>query len=99
MADREEMIEQMPKLYKVKYGRKKGVVIDYHEGQEVGIHTYNYDVLTPHGIYYGYWTDSKPDYAERTIVSRIVGSEECQDWDQLDDEAIEECFSLLQEDL
>ena len=83
-------------LCRVKIGRKKGLLMRSYEGMEVGIRTYNFDVISKAGFRSGYWTDPEPKFAERTIVSRIVDNEECQEWDTLDDRTLSECLRFLQ---
>lgn len=69
--------------------------MDSYESMEVGIRTYNYYVISQEGLYVGYWTDPKPRLADRTIISRIIESEECQGWDSLDDKMLREILSFL----
>jgi hypothetical protein len=96
VSERERMLEKIHNLCRVKIGRKKGLLMRSYEGMEVGIRTYNFDVISKAGFRSGYWTDSEPKFAERTIVSRIVENEECQEWDTLDDQTLSECLRFLQ---
>jgi hypothetical protein len=95
MFERERMIEGIRNLCRLKIGRKKGLLMRSYEGMEAGIRTYNFDVISRAGYFSGYWTDQRPQLAERTIVSRIVDNEECQEWDTLDDQTLRECLRFL----
>jgi len=95
MEATQTIIDEIRKLYREKIGRRKGVIMRSYEGMEVGIRTYNFDVLSKDGLYFGYWTDQKPKYSDRTIISRIVDSEDCQEWDALDDDQLRECREFL----
>lgn len=98
MSDSDAMnkiVLKIKDLYNTKLGQKKGVIMSYHESMEVGIKTYNYYVIGQNGLYFGYWTDSKPRLVDKTIVSRIVENEDCQEWDTLDNKLLEEIHSFL----
>jgi len=95
MSECEDMIREIRKLYRTKLGRKKGVIMDESESQEVGIWMYHYEVLGRSGLYYGHWTEAKPKLADRTIVSRIVDTEDCEQWESLDEERLCDCLDFL----
>ena len=97
MTDRKKLIAELQSLYRTKLGRKKGVVMRSYTTQEVGIWLYNYDVITRDGMYSGYWTDPKQRLADKTIVSRIVDSEDLQEWEDLDDGQLAKCLEFLRQ--
>jgi len=97
MTERKGTIDEIRKLYRAKLGRRRGVVMRAYEDTEVGIRTYNFDVLTQDGVFSGYWTDPEPEFAERTIVSRIIATEDCQEWDTLDDDELGDCLEFLRQ--
>jgi hypothetical protein len=97
MSEQERLIGRIRSLCRVKIGRKKGLLMRSWDGMDVGIRTYNFDVISKSGFFSGYWTGPRPKLAERTIVSRIVDNEECQEWDTLDDQELRRCLRFLED--
>lgn len=97
MDDAKAIIDDIRKLCREKLGNGKGVIIRSWEGMEVGIKTFNFEVLGNDGLYYGYWTDQKPEYSESTVISQIIDSEDCQEWETLDDDQLVECRDFLRQ--
>ncbi len=97
MTDREDLIRDVRCSYKAKAGRKKGLIFRSYDGMEVGIRTFNYDVISSKGLFSGYWTDPRPTWSERTIISRILASKDCQEWDTLDEKELIAVCRFLQE--
>ena len=95
MTDTDTLVEEIRRLCKSTIGRKKGLLMNSYESMEVGIRMYNYDVLSRDGFYSGYWTDQEPKISDGTIVSRIVASEDCQEWESLDDNQLNACLQFL----
>jgi len=96
LTKKEGLIHEIRSLYRTKLGRKKGVVMRSYKGMEVGIRTYNFEILAQDGIYSGYWTEPKPKLAERTIACRIVDTEDCQEWETLNEDELKNCIEFLQ---
>ena len=97
MSERDKTIEEIRKLCRVKIGRKKGLLMRSYEGMEVGIQTYNYDVLSSEGYFSGYWTGQRPKLADKTIVNRIVDTEDCQECDTFENKELQEFLRFLRE--
>ena len=95
MSRREETLKHIQKLFASLPSEADGIIIDSYEGMEVGIRTYNYDVITRDGFYSGYWTDSEPELSESEIISSIIEDEDCEYWDDMDDADLEERLEAL----
>ena len=95
MVISKETLNRIQKMFASRPPYEKGVIIDSYEGIEVGIRTYNYDVITKDGFYSGYWTDSEPELSESEIISSIIEDEDCEYWDDMDDADLEERLEAL----
>ena len=95
MVISKETLNRIQKMFASIPPDEKGVIIDSYEGIEVGIRTYNYDVITKDGFYSGYWTESEPGISDPEIISSIVESEDCEYWVDMDDADLEERFEAL----
>ena len=95
MSRREETLKHIQKLFASLPSEADGIIIDSYEGMEVGIRTYNYDVITRDGFYSGYWTESEPELSEFEIISSIIESEDCDYWGDMDDADFAERFKAL----
>ena len=95
MVISKETLNRIQKMFASRPPYEKGVIIDSYEGIEVGIRTYNYDVITRDGFYSGYWTDSEPELSESEIISSIIEDEDCEYWDDMDDADLEERLEAL----
>ena len=95
MVISKETLNCIQKMFASRPPDEKGVIIDSYEGIEVGIRTYNYDVITKDGFYSGYWTDSEPELSESEIISSIIEDEDCEYWEDMDDADLEERLEAL----
>ena len=95
MVISKETLNRIQKMFASRPPYEKGVIIDSYEGIEVGIRTYNYDVITKDGFYSGYWTDSEPELSESEIISSIIEDEDCEYWEDMDDADLEERLEAL----
>lgn len=95
MSRREEPLKHIQKLFASLPSEADGIIIDSYEGMEVGIRTYNYDVITRDGFYSGYWTESEPELSEFEIISSIIESEDCDYWGDMDDTDFAERLEAL----
>lgn len=95
MVISKETLNRIQKMFALIPPEEKGVIIDSYEGIEVGIRTYNYDVITKDGFYSGYWTDSEPELSESEIISSIIEDEDCEYWEDMDDADLEERLEAL----
>ena len=95
MVISKETLNRIQKMFASRPPYEKGVIIDSYEGIEVGIRTYNYDVITKDVFYSGYWTDSEPELSESEIISSIIEDEDCEYWDDMDDADLEERLEAL----
>ncbi|MBT6011671.1 MAG: hypothetical protein HOG80_09835 [Candidatus Marinimicrobia bacterium] len=95
MSRREETLKHIQKLFASLPSEADGIIIDSYEGMEVGIRTYNYDVITRDGFYSGYWTESEPELSESEIISSITASEDCEYWEDMEKADFEERLEAL----
>ena len=95
MVISKETLNRIQKMFASRPPYEKGVIIDSYEGIEVGIRTYNYDVITRDGFYSGYWTESEPELSESEIISSITASEDCEYWEDMEKADFEERLEAL----
>lgn len=95
MTNHKETLNHIQKLFASLPSDVEGIIIDSYEGMEVGIRTYNYDVITRDGFYSGYWTETEPDLSGSEIISSIIESEDCEYWEDMDDADLVERLEAL----
>lgn len=93
--NRAELIKKIKREIRLTLSEARGVIINSFEGQEVGIDTYHYDILTEEGFYSGFWTEKAPQLTEDEIICNITDSEECEYWEDMEAEDLRERLQML----
>jgi hypothetical protein len=99
MTETEKMIDEIRFLAATKFGERVGVLMrsfaGWVETEKEKYEVIEYTVLTPDGMYLGFWMEPMRRLSGKALIAEIIKTEQLVPWDELDDDELMECREFL----